>query len=194
MIIFKSCIVLFFLGAFHKPRDGPEALLRSDSAARNLSFVLRWQFQRNIEKVPQHGRQSLRMPLITTSALTRGIQDLYSWLSRGQREKETRCWTQTRLLCMRSALSMDKVSFLNAKLLGLCEVDHSWIKCACCVWLSFLHREPSLKYQKGHKQMQSEIKRDFNRLIREDAVDLSRLRCRYLVSKTTWHDFSMQFP
>lgn len=54
---------MFLLGPFHKPRNSPEALLRSNSAARNLRIILWRQLQRYFEKVSQHGRPCLWMPL-----------------------------------------------------------------------------------------------------------------------------------
>lgn len=54
-------------------------------------------------------------------------------------------------------------------------------------WLSFLYRKPSLEYQRGLEQIQRERKktglRDLTRLIREDAIDLSTLLYRDLITK-----------
>ena len=52
-----------FPGSFYQPGDRPQALLRPHAAPRHLSALLRWQLQRHPQEIPQHGGQSLWLPL-----------------------------------------------------------------------------------------------------------------------------------
>lgn len=50
-------------GPLHQPGHGAEALLRPHAAPRHLSALLWWQLQRHPQEVPQHGGQSVWLPL-----------------------------------------------------------------------------------------------------------------------------------
>lgn len=55
-------------GSLHKPRLGPEAVLRPHSAPRHLRAVFRRQLQRHPEEISQHGSPSVWLPLTDTRA------------------------------------------------------------------------------------------------------------------------------
>lgn len=59
--VFEASYVLS--GAFHQPRDGAQALLRSHAAPRHFSALLWRQLQRHPQEVQKHGGQSLWMSL-----------------------------------------------------------------------------------------------------------------------------------
>lgn len=50
-------------GPLHQPGHGAEALLRPHAAPRHLSALLRRQLQRHPQEIPQHGGQSVWLPL-----------------------------------------------------------------------------------------------------------------------------------
>lgn len=60
-------LLLLITGTLYQPRDGAQALLCTNAAPWHLSSLLWWQLQRYPQKVPQHGGQSLRLPLSTCS-------------------------------------------------------------------------------------------------------------------------------
>ena len=56
-------------GSLNEPVPRAETLLCSHQTFVHICPLLWWQLQRHFEEIPQHGRQIVRMPLITTNLL-----------------------------------------------------------------------------------------------------------------------------